>query len=402
MILVPVLTVTKSDAENSRSVLIEGFDNELTLNQSSLETDTTGWVASTDTTIARSTAQAAAGVASLLVTRINSIGSGVANTPTGTSGIPVAAGQQYTATAVFRAVATSRTCNVLLQWWTSAGVFISQFVSPGVASNTTGWVQDFITATAPATAAFASVAIVGNSMAVNEAMYVDGIQLKPGTSFVWNEGGYVTSSRRYNLQRSVDAGGSWTDVLQADKVIPAGQRLTVIDHEAPAYTAVVYRVRALVIGGVTGSWSANTGETVTSPTTWWLKCPDEPVLNMPIKPDGVQLALAKPLGVAYALDDDAAVVTHHGTKGFTIKATIRTLSQTEYRMLLSLLADGRTLLLQAIHGEQWYVQPSDGITFSMVRAQPTSEEPWAVRHAHEVDVSFVEVSRPGRYRLLYG
>ena len=92
--------------------------NLLTTNQASVETDTTGFSAIAGCTIARTTAQAKVGAASLLVTSTTGAsGGGAAGTPRATSGKAVTPGVTYTGIAsVLNGVGT-RTLQVRLLWW---------------------------------------------------------------------------------------------------------------------------------------------------------------------------------------------------------------------------------------------------------------------------------------------
>lgn len=82
--------------------------------------------------------------------------------PFGTSGVPVTVGQHYTAFAYFNSAVHARSCSVTINWYTAAGSACAHPSDAGVAvvDNTTGWVQAYVNAIAPATAAFAAVVVV--------------------------------------------------------------------------------------------------------------------------------------------------------------------------------------------------------------------------------------------------
>ena len=84
-----------------------------------------------------------------------------AATATGTSGVPVVVGQYYTASAYFIAAANARNCTVTINWYTAAGAACAHASDTGsiVADTTTYWVQAYVNAVAPATAAFAAVSL---------------------------------------------------------------------------------------------------------------------------------------------------------------------------------------------------------------------------------------------------
>ena len=139
--------------------------NLLTANQASIETDTTGLAVANVATIARSTAQAKVGSASLLITDTNgTANAGAAGTPRGTSGIAVTPGVTYTGTAsVLKGVGT-RTLQLRLLWWDAGGSYLSL----------TAWTTLIATGVAPATAAFVSVETKMNDVgSINDSYYAD-------------------------------------------------------------------------------------------------------------------------------------------------------------------------------------------------------------------------------------
>lgn len=117
-----------------------------------------------DTTLGRATAGGYFADARLTMTAPGS-GSGpwtlVANSPSGTSGIPVQAGSNYTLSAYTRseAVVTGRTARIDYTWYTSAGTQISYNTGSAI---TTGdaWVRPSVTVVAPSTAAYLRVGLV--------------------------------------------------------------------------------------------------------------------------------------------------------------------------------------------------------------------------------------------------
>jgi len=146
-----------------------------TLPNGTFEDNTTGWTG-TNAVLLRSTAEFHVGVASMSLTAITAATMS-ADTPSGTSGVPVVAGASYVGAAWFRALSTTRTCNVLIDWYTGAGGFISTSTSSGVVDSNSSWTQASITATAPATAAFARVRAQVTTPVTTETHYVDDAEL---------------------------------------------------------------------------------------------------------------------------------------------------------------------------------------------------------------------------------
>lgn len=164
--------------------------NWLTANQASIETDTTGWAAGANTTIARTTAQAADGVASLSLTSA-AAGNVSATTPTGVSGVEVQRGTPLVAMASFRSAVSVRSCRVDVAFYTTAGVLISTTTGSTVSSSTSSFTQATTQATAPADGYATVIVVVQSTGAASEVHYVDKIALMPGDAGVpsWYPGG---------------------------------------------------------------------------------------------------------------------------------------------------------------------------------------------------------------------
>lgn len=161
-------------------------ENLLNDNQASLETNTTGWAAKTNCSIARTTAQAADGAASLSLTS-TAAGDMEATTPTGTSGVPISPSTEYTILASFRTAVSARTCSTYFTWYTDAGVVIAdEGGGVTIVDSTSAWTQRVLTATSPSNAAYAAVNLyVAATGGASEVHYVDKISLAPGTSTSW-------------------------------------------------------------------------------------------------------------------------------------------------------------------------------------------------------------------------
>lgn len=169
--------------------------NLLTENQGSLETDATGWTAVTNCAVARSTTVGGNDGSAALRLTSSASGDMSASTTQGTGGVPVTAGQTYSAVASFRSAVSVRTVLVQIQWYTSAGAAIT--TSPGsnvLDGSGGGWIQSTVSAEAPSNAAYAAVfATVRSTGAASEIHYVDTIGLFPSTVdravTTWSRGG---------------------------------------------------------------------------------------------------------------------------------------------------------------------------------------------------------------------
>lgn len=215
-------------------------DNLLTYNQSSLETDLTGWANDYNATVARSTLFAADGRASMSLTRGGFVDVMIATTPTGVSGIACSSSTQYSAVASFRSAATSRNVKVGIAWYTSAGVHLSDSYGSVAADSTTAWTQVTVTATSPGTAAFMAVKLhVAGPPAASEVHYADKVIVRAGSDTTWAPGygtfgifdGYVDDEgwQTEFRQASGTATVTLTDAFKlfADKTLPSVYEQTV-------------------------------------------------------------------------------------------------------------------------------------------------------------------------------
>lgn len=160
--------------------------NLLTPNQASIETDTTGLTAYSNSSIARSGAQAADGSFSLEVTAAAG-GDMYAATFHGGSGltaIPVVPGDTYTATMVARANTTTRNARLDIGWFDSGAALLGGTVSSSPVSATNAAWTSAITATgtAPAGAVTAALFPAGLAMGAGEKLFFDKLGLFSGTA----------------------------------------------------------------------------------------------------------------------------------------------------------------------------------------------------------------------------
>lgn len=175
--------------------------NELTANQSSLESNvTTGWTGGTNTTIAASSVWAQDGSYSLAMTA-TAAGTVAAETIIGTGGVPCTPGEVVRALASFHSPTTARACTVQVQFFTSAGALLTSPTSTSVNSTLSGnGGEASMTYTAPAGAAFMSLIVVGAGLSASEILYADCMLL--GT--IWSP---VASANTHNIV-SITSDGS--------------------------------------------------------------------------------------------------------------------------------------------------------------------------------------------------
>ncbi len=159
--------------------------NLLSPNQSSVETDTTGFQA-INATLARSTAKSLTGSSSLAVTSTTS-GTIQAYTPLSTSGVAIEPGRQYSATASMLAATTPRQSYVGIWWYDSVGGYIKADVGTFTTTLTGEWKNLTVNGLAPTNAVWAAVgAIFLGAAGAGEIHYVDRIALMPGANQQWS------------------------------------------------------------------------------------------------------------------------------------------------------------------------------------------------------------------------
>lgn len=173
----PTFTLAAEPADARMRIDMQGRDNLLTYNQSSLVTDTAGWevwpdnlltddetsiegdtvqwTALTRTVISRDATRGNHGIASLLLksTEAGDVGAYT------TRRVPVGSNTQYTAQATTWPGAANRSFRVSIRWYDSGGALLSTVLGTSVIQVASAWTQASVTATSPATAASAEVMV---------------------------------------------------------------------------------------------------------------------------------------------------------------------------------------------------------------------------------------------------
>lgn len=152
--------------------LIGGRNLVLDANQAGIETDASGWEVITSCTLARSTAQARSGVASLQVTKIAGQAY-MAFRPAPYTSIPVNVGQEYTITAYFKGATNARNYQVWMDWANSGGGHIGGGSNASTPADNSAWAAISVTGTAPAGAVYLRPALQVNNVPDGEVHYTD-------------------------------------------------------------------------------------------------------------------------------------------------------------------------------------------------------------------------------------
>lgn len=144
------------------------------------DVNATGWAGS-GCTLSRVTTPVQAGAGALAITCTGTTG-WIANTPTGTSGVPAIPGAQYQVTYFCRTAATSRPTRMIVRFYDAAGAWIQtwhvgdegELVTTG---DSTSYFSRTARATAPANAAYYALYYVGTASANGEIHYLDSISI---------------------------------------------------------------------------------------------------------------------------------------------------------------------------------------------------------------------------------
>ena len=236
----PTVSAFFESDTGSVAITLFGRTNVLSTNQASLETNGDGWVALTNCSVARSTAQASNGSASLAVTA-TAAGDAVATTTTATA-FTVTPSTEFSATAEFRANSTVRSTAVGIVWRNAAGTTLSTAYGTVETDSASAWNQCTVTATAPATAATALVAVKIVSAGTSEVHYVDKIAFHAGDEPFWTRGGFSTFS--FEVERSDDSGVTYAAIRNSPVSANTSQIATLNDFEVPLDKTVTYRAKA--------------------------------------------------------------------------------------------------------------------------------------------------------------
>lgn len=211
------------------------------------------------------------------------------------------------------------------------------------------------------------------------------------------QGGTTPVTDLFDVERSADAGVSWTPV-RGSPLTNTGAAMTLHDYEAPRMVAVRYRAksRSTISGVVVSSaWVTTAGVTLASDNKWWLKDPLAPTLNRTIKaaPPMRYRAFREHVTFEDLLGRVDPVAVSDGRKLGAGTLAVWLHSKAEYDGILALLRTGRVLLLQStLTGMEWFVrfeQPEMTLLHHSDAPNP------GIAHHHRVELNWHEMAAPG-------
>jgi hypothetical protein len=217
------------------SVTLDAFGttvNYLQGDAATFESGIAGWVPITNCTVARSTAQAHAGSASLLLTSAAAGAMTAAHTDAanyGTQMIGVTSGQVVNVGKWFRAQTVARSCNVGADFYDENGLFISTLRGSNITDSTSAWTQATGALTAPTGAVWArlndQVLATGGA---GEGHFTDDGSIDTGNALSLVDNGQWSSSTVTPVtgQKSAKWGRTPQDYPAYDHVLPAPLDIT--------------------------------------------------------------------------------------------------------------------------------------------------------------------------------
>ena len=248
----------------------------MSANDSSFEASIGTWTAITNGHTPLQTNTVALSGNEALKVEATSSGLMVYGTASGTSGVPVTAGQEYAALAAVLAATSTRNCTLSIFWYQASGAAsaITPSNSGSAVSDETlsggGWTQITVTAAAPGDAAFAQVRVqVGGTNAASEVHYLDQVGLFAVSAAsmlpLWSLGGYSGAGGHATcydeFQFSTDGGSTWNDLrFGGELTIAADGTATCADYET---TCGVYPSYNVLSAGdadfenLGGDWTTN-------------------------------------------------------------------------------------------------------------------------------------------------
>lgn len=197
------------------------------------------------------------------------------------------------------------------------------------------------------------------------------------------------TSQTFEVQRTSNAGTTWSQVRYATALIPNGSYVaTVTDNEPPRGATVGYRVRAIGLSGANvqaSAWSATSNVTTVNDGTWVFKTLEptaQVATDVAVQPDDAweepeQIGIFRPIGRTYPVVVAGALEADSGSYRIVAASTAA------YTALAPLIAYQGTLLVLSPFGDQKYVR----IISRSVTRTGTKDRP-----RYEYDLGYVEVT----------
>lgn len=335
----PELSAAFSTAENVVFVTALGRTNYLTADDASMESTAGTWAAITGCSVARSTAYAVTGSASLAIT---ATGAGTMSARTGHYEIATD-GQQVSAICQIRPDGSARTVRMLLRW-TDGSTVLSTTTGSNYTQTGASWIEIAATGTPPSGATHLQVGVEVVSAASGEVHYVDKVAVHPGSTPEWSPGG-LYDEQVIVIERSVDDGVSWSVTSTIDANVPS-QQAQGDDYAAERGVTNLYRAKVIGYAGedaVAGPYASAAAAFAANDGAWWLKAPGSPSLNVGdarvLGGSPVQQTREANVGVFRPLGRSSAVVVAGDVFGYDGTYDVLAVGDAEWAAIEALLLD---------------------------------------------------------------
>jgi hypothetical protein len=371
---VPTIAAVANTPRGQNDVTIQGTQNMLDYDAASFEIATGGWTAQTNCTLARVTSKSADGAASLRLTA-----TAAADMVTASPAYAVTVGKVYSARAQVTANATTRSARLSIDWYTSAMAFISSSTGSSVAETGTtfpGITITVVSATAPATAAFAKVTVTILSPAAAEIHYLDKPGLKPLADVTWTRGGLATT-QTVDIWRSL-AGGAY-ELVKSAVVLPyTSQTYLFEDGAVPNGISAAYKAKTRSIDSTTPDDALSSAETApTTPLTmtlsdWWLRDLEVPIDSIMVQviQESWMFKEHEEMAEYKIIGRKNVVIISDVINGIEAPLKLDFLNNAALAAFKVLRGKQKTLLLKSplVANQQWYIRIRADVEYDM---QPT-------------------------------
>lgn len=210
-----------------------------------------------------------------------------------------------------------------------------------------------------------------------------------------SEAGFVSITHRH--ERNMNDGNGWLPVRFGTALVPNGSFITTVkDQEVIAQTSVSFRVKALGVlsgGGIVASaWSTTTTCTL-HPKDWWIK----DVTSAVFSGSNVDSGTFKPkkalkAGSFFPIGrTEGVVVSEPAFRGMQSPLGLWIKNGTQLTAAKNVLNPGKTLLIQDVLANQWYVRISGDLEQEILVAVHVS---LPRENAYRYEMPVTEVARP--------
>ncbi len=279
-------------------------------------------------------------------------------------GSVVTGSDTWTASAAFKALATSRACTVTIYWWQPSGAasaIKASSTSAPVNDSTTTWTVASVTDSAPSDAAYASVGVSVAGCGASEQHAVDEVGLFAGAPGAWARGG-LAGLTTVTVWAQDAAGGYYTTptIVRGCNAVPIPwpvQSQTFTDWETtPGVQRSYWATVHAVVGGVSITSAPSATATITINTTgsWYAIVPTNTALNMPISVATFSITQVEQSAAHYAMGVSLPTVATDVVNGRDGSLQVKTFSAADLAALEAIATGQVAVWLTSPYGLSGY------------------------------------------------